>query len=229
MDHSEKLNELAKALAKCQGEILPAIKNKENPAFRSTYVDFFGVWEVAQKPLADNGLSITHSMINVDGRLYNRAMLLHTSGQYLTALVPLLLGKREDMQAIGSCSTYSRRYATCMLLGIVAEVEAKVRDYYSDDDGESACGRGVIPENSTFTVNIPPKNVQTNVTPGNGGRITLDQIKELTLAIDQCLDSAYANGEVCRVAGIPDISKIPSSEFPKALAWVKTLVKKAVK
>lgn len=228
MDHSEQLNELAKALAKCQGEILPAIKNKENPAFRSAYADFFGVWEVAQKPLADNGLSITHSMINVEGRLYNRAMLLHTSGQYLTALVPLLLGKREDMQAIGSCSTYSRRYATCMLLGIVAEVEAKVKDYYSDDDGEAACGRGVVPENSTFTIPVPPKP-QQNVTPGNGGRITLDQIKELTFAINDCSDPVYATAEICKVAGIPDISKIPANRYPEALAWVKTLVKKAVK
>lgn len=225
MDHSEQLNELAKALAKCQGEILPAIKNKENPAFRSPYVDFFGVWEVAQKPLADNSLCLIHTTIIEEGRYYLKSILMHSSGQYISGLVPILLSK-NDMQAIGSATTYAKRYATCSMLGIVAEVEDKVKDYYKDDDGEAAVGRGVVPENSSFTVNVP-KPVQQNVT-GNGGRITLDQIKELTIAVNNCVDPVYAAAEICKADRISDISKIPVSSFSEALAWVKSL-KKAIK
>jgi hypothetical protein len=181
------------------------------------------VWEVAQKPLADNGLCLIHTTIIEEGRYYLKSILMHSSGQYISGLTPLLLAK-NDMQAIGSALSYSKRYATCSMLGIVAEVEDKLKDYYKDDDGEAAVGRGVVPEKSSFE--IDPKKCAVF---GNGGRITLDQIKELTIAINNCFDPAYASSEICKISGITDISKIPANRFPGALEWVRSLSKKAVK
>ena len=45
MRTSEQVNEVAAALAKAQGEMKPALKDSENPHFRSKYADLARVWD----------------------------------------------------------------------------------------------------------------------------------------------------------------------------------------
>ena len=58
IEHSEQINELAKALAAAQAEIEGASKDKTNPHFKSRYADLASVWEACRKPLSKHGLSV---------------------------------------------------------------------------------------------------------------------------------------------------------------------------
>ena len=49
---------LDEALAKAQGEIQTASKDKNNPAFRSKYADLGAVWDACRSALTTNGLSV---------------------------------------------------------------------------------------------------------------------------------------------------------------------------
>ena len=54
LETSEQLNELFTALSRAQGEIRPALKDRENPHLRSKYADLGSVWEACRIPdLAD--------------------------------------------------------------------------------------------------------------------------------------------------------------------------------
>ena len=56
---SPELDQLATALAKAQAQIQPAVKDRQNPAFRSNYADLASVWDACRVALASNGLSVS--------------------------------------------------------------------------------------------------------------------------------------------------------------------------
>lgn len=130
MRTSEQINELAAALAKAQGEIAPAPKEKTNPHFKNRYADLSNIMDVARGPLAKNGLSLIQPLsTNFEhGTVIITTRLMHASGQWLEddlEMVP----KDMSPQAVGSVITYGRRYATASILSIVSE---------EDDDGHAA-------------------------------------------------------------------------------------------
>lgn len=127
---SESIKELAAALAKAQGQLKPAIKDSENPHFKSKYADLGAVWEACRKPLSDNGLSIVQMPTDSSepGRVALTTMLLHTSGEYLISTCSTRL-QQDSAQGVGSALTYLRRYALAAMVGIVADI---------DDDGNAA-------------------------------------------------------------------------------------------
>lgn len=130
MDKSDTITELAKALAKAQGQISPALKDSENPHFRSKYADLSSVWAACRKPLTDNGLSVVQMPVDAPtpGSVALTTLLLHTSGEYISSTVSAPLTK-QDAQGIGSALTYLRRYALSAIIGVVAD---------DDDDGNAA-------------------------------------------------------------------------------------------
>ena len=84
MKSSEHLTELFAALAKAQGQIEGAVKDKTNPAFRSKYADLGACWDACRKPLSDNGLAVVQMPhIGPDGWTLE-TMLTHSSGQWLS-------------------------------------------------------------------------------------------------------------------------------------------------
>lgn len=129
---SESIVELAKALCKVQAVIENAKKDAANPFFKSHYADLSSVWEVARKPLTDNGLSVSQLPGGCDGnKIKVRTILMHTSGEWLCSEfeMPFL---KLDPQSVGSAITYARRYALAAIIGIVAD---------EDDDGNKASGK----------------------------------------------------------------------------------------
>jgi hypothetical protein len=130
MDKSDTIIELAKALAKAQGQIKPAVKDSENPHFRSKYADLSSVWEACRKPLTDNGLSVVQMPVDAPtpGSVALTTLLLHISGEFISSTVSAPLTK-QDAQGIGSALTYLRRYALSAIIGVVAD---------DDDDGNAA-------------------------------------------------------------------------------------------
>ena len=130
METSEQLNELFTALSRAQGEIRPALKDRENPHLRSKYADLGSVWEACRDVLARHGLTVTQWPLSPEGAsgITLMTILGHTSGQYIRAAYTMPVGK-GDAQSHGSALTYARRYALSAVLGIVAD---------DDDDGQAA-------------------------------------------------------------------------------------------
>jgi ERF superfamily len=128
MTTSPTTDALDTALAKAQGEITVAVKDKINPHFKSKYADLASVAEVCRAVLPKHGISVTQWPVHSeDGRLHMVTRLAH-AGQWLQAefSVPV---QKQDAQGYGSAITYLRRFALAAATGVVAD---------EDDDGNAA-------------------------------------------------------------------------------------------
>jgi hypothetical protein len=128
MTTSETINEIAGALAKAQGAMKPAVKDANNPHFKSKYADLASNVEAARAPLAENGIAVLQEATTGDRGISVATRLVHSSGQWIQfdpLTVPL---SKQDAHGVGSALTYARRYALGAALGLVAE----------DDDGNAA-------------------------------------------------------------------------------------------
>lgn len=119
-----QLDKLIPALIKFQSVVKPPAKTKTNPHLQNKYADLADIIEAIREPLSQNGFAFTQ-MVN-GGTLIT--ILMHESGQSLTAETSLMLDK-QTMQGMGSAITYARRYALSAILGIAAD---------DDDDGNGA-------------------------------------------------------------------------------------------
>lgn len=126
---SPEIGELAAALAKAQGQIKEAKRDRENPFFKSSYADLGSVWEACREALSSNGLAVIQTLSGY-GKL--RTTLAHSSGQWIVSLYPINPVK-DDPQGLGSAVTYARRYAMAAIVGVAPAGE--------DDDAERAQGR----------------------------------------------------------------------------------------
>lgn len=138
---SNGIDQITAALSAFQGEVKQPELNKENPYFKSRYVDLSGVLKAAQPILAKHGLCVAQ-IIN-GGDLIT--LLSHKSGQWFKSICPI--GNYKNQQERGSAITYTKRYAICAILGIAAD---------TDDDGNSATdadkksgGMGKAPQSSS--------------------------------------------------------------------------------
>lgn len=161
MEKSDTIKELAIALAKAQGQIKPALKDSENPHFRSKYADLSSVWDACRKPLTDNGLSVVQMPVDAPtpGSVALTTLLLHISGEYISSTVSAPLTK-QDAQGIGSALTYLRRYALSAIIGVVADI---------DDDGNAASQR---PMNGGATYNQAPARPAAPQKPAHAATAT---------------------------------------------------------
>lgn len=124
---SEQINELATALAKAQTEIKPALKDSDNPFFKSKYADLAAVQAACMPYLTKNGLSVVQQVNYVNNETILETTLMHSSGQWIKAIAPVKPTK-NDPQGLGSALTYMRRYSLAALVGVSQE----------DDDGNAA-------------------------------------------------------------------------------------------
>jgi len=123
----QAIDKLAEALAVAQAEMEAAVKDSNNPFFKSAYADLNSVIQAIKKPLANNGLSYTQLLTTANTV---KTILMHKSGQFLVSEMPLI-NTKGDMQGLGSAVTYARRYTLQAIVGLSAE----------DDDGNQASGK----------------------------------------------------------------------------------------
>ena len=134
MEHSESIKNLAKALAKFQGEVKDPAKNEKNPFFKSKYVPLDALIEAVRPTLSANGLSIIQ-MPSGDGKTISlKTIILHESGEWIESDLFSLVIAKADAQGAGSGVTYARRYQ----LGAVLNI-----GWTDDDDGNSISGHEV--------------------------------------------------------------------------------------
>ncbi|MFH0938953.1 MAG: ERF family protein [Planctomycetota bacterium] len=125
---SEAIDQLATALSQAQGEIVGAQMNSVNPFFKSKYADLGAVIEAAKPALLKNGLAVSQLLTSTDGRIGLTTILMHKSGQWISAEISMPLESekgRSLSQSIGASITYLRRYAYAAIVGV-----------YSDEDND---------------------------------------------------------------------------------------------
>jgi len=139
-----ELDKLAKALAAFQAEA-PIVAKSHTASVRSekgsysyTYADLADVSAAAMPLLSKHGLSFT--CLPGPGELVG--MLLHSSGQSLSARLPI---GGNSPQQLGSSLTYMRRYLFGCMTGIVTD---------DDDDGQLASKQRTRPTPPP----VPPAN-----------------------------------------------------------------------
>lgn len=147
MNRSESIAKIASALVKAQAEMGNAVKDSKNPFFKSKYADLNAVREACMPALNKHGVSVIQPTSVIDGKLYVETVLLHESGEFLSGLYEVVVGKQNDPQALGAAISYSRRYGLQSMVNIGA----------SDDDAESAV------ERSSFKSTAPAKSLDIEV------------------------------------------------------------------
>ncbi len=132
-NRSEGIGALAAALSKAQGMIKGAIKDSENPFFKSSYADLSSVWDACREPLSVNGLAVVQVPHESSDMVIIETFLIHSSGEWISGKISMKPVK-TDPQSWGSCLTYARRYSLSAIVGI-APLESE------DDDGNLASGK----------------------------------------------------------------------------------------
>lgn len=122
------LGKLTEALAKAQALIAPPKKTRkvdfvyEGKRTFYMYADLADVIACSVKALSDNGLCVTHQVIEREPNVFTlRTILLHTSGEFLESSFPIPDPLKGKPQGFASILTFWRRYAYCGLVGIAAE------------------------------------------------------------------------------------------------------------
>lgn len=127
MKHSETINEIMPALIKAKTEMGKAIRNAENPHFKSAYITLDGVINAAEPALLKNGIMPVQAPEATESGTVLHTRLVHVSGQWIGSTYPVHPVK-PGPQNEGSALTYARRYALMSMLDMAPE----------DDDGNAA-------------------------------------------------------------------------------------------
>lgn len=155
---SSEIGLLAEALAKAQGKMTGALKDANNPFFKSRYADLASVWDAVRKPLSDNGLAVIQTTADSGFSPVVKiiTILAHSSGQWIRGELLVNPGK-NDAQAMGSAITYGRRYALQAIAGVAPE----------DDDGNLASAKTEAPPMTPMapTACAPKATEKTKKTP----------------------------------------------------------------
>lgn len=125
--------EIFKALVKAQLEIKPPVKDSFNKGYGSKYCSIDAIYDAIRKPLADNGLFITHSVEILEGAPLLRTAIIHVSGDTISNLVPVKMEKATS-QGVGSALTYARRYGIACLLGLPSDEDDDGHGLLKDED-----------------------------------------------------------------------------------------------
>lgn len=138
MNTSEKISELAAALAKAQGQMGHATKDRTNPAFKARYADLASVIDACRDALAANGLAVMQGIAIADGVVHVGTRLVHASGEWAECVVSIV-PVDQRAHAIGSAITYGRRYGLSAMVGVAPD----------DDDGQAAVSNTRVPASFT--------------------------------------------------------------------------------
>ncbi|MFW9875229.1 MAG: ERF family protein [Candidatus Thorarchaeota archaeon] len=130
------LANLAKAMAKAQGNIKAAIKDEANPYFKSSYATLASVYNACREELSKNGIAVFQHAHNRESAVIVTTRIIHgESGEWMQSSI---YGRptKPDIQSIGSVITYLRRYSLSTIVGVPAD----------DDDSATAVNGNNIPE-----------------------------------------------------------------------------------
>lgn len=213
MAQSDSIAALAAALVKAQAALEPAVKDSENPFFKSKYADLGEVWRVVQAAFGPQGLAIVQvPETQENGAVSLTTMLMHSSGEWVSGTMPVRVVK-DDPQGVGSGITYARRYALAAMCGVVAE---------TDDDGEAAMGRN---GRNSGSYNQPQAPAAPQVpTIGPTGVKALGALTALVAAAranDKETEWAMVMAEIGRRYGLRKAGDMTQAQAAEIEDWLK--------
>lgn len=126
MNRSDSIASLAAALAKANLEMSNPAFDKKNSHFNNGYASLAAVLNAIRKPLATHGISLLQTISTEPGSVTITTSLLHASGEWISADVAVAVPNNATAQAVGSATTYMRRYSALSICGIAGD----------DDDAE---------------------------------------------------------------------------------------------
>lgn len=126
---SPETGELTAALAKAQAEYQHVALDSANPHFRSKFSSYAQCCDSLRGPLTKHGIALPDFRPGLAGSQWILlGTLRHSSGQFITGIAPLLMGK-NDMQSFGAAMTYAKR---TLLMALTGGFSGE-----PDDDGNS--------------------------------------------------------------------------------------------
>lgn len=208
MNTSESILKIAPALLKAQKGLQAALKTSTNPHFNSKFADLKSVIEVAQPALNDNGIAFLQPLSFNENRVCITTVLLHESGEWLsdTLEVPLV---KMDAQAVGSATTYGKRYSLQAFLGIRSE----------DDDGQSASEPvQQKAEIKKFPAPAPPKTLKAALVESNQFITEEQRLYFIEVATKRGRTKQDIVAAL-KAAGISKTDQIPSESYESWISW----------
>jgi hypothetical protein len=124
------------AMAEMQCNIPTVFEGAVNLHTGNAYATLDDITRTLKPIMQRHGFAITFKVENADKAIKVTGILMHRDGhrEETTMSLPVDIGKgRNDVQAVGSSTTYGKRYVMCALLNITTG-ESR------DDDGQSAGG-----------------------------------------------------------------------------------------
>ena len=179
---------LGEALLKFKETELKVVKNAKNSFYaNSEYTDINNVLRTIQPTLNKLGIVIVQSVqvTELGDVLNTKVFMSHDVKDCMESNVRLVMPQgKVNMQSLGGCVTYARRY------GIVSMLSLEAIGQDADDDGETAVGRSKKP-------NTPPvKNAYNKpLTPSQKRSVEVNVMKAE-------LDQAKADGDLNKATQI---------------------------
>jgi hypothetical protein len=134
MKTSTSIIKIAPALLAAQKKMGAAKKDAINPFFHSNYADLGSVMEVCKEPLNEQGIAILQPLESDEHGVYVETVLLHESGEWMSAGLRIAPKSETNPQDQGSAISYARRYGLQSFGFIPAE----------DDDAEKAAEKATV-------------------------------------------------------------------------------------
>lgn len=157
------------ALAAAQSEMGRALKDTNNPHFKSKYADLASVMDACMPALTKHGIAVLQPAYDDETGRYIKTIFVHgESGETVECRVPLIVSK-NDMQGYGSASTYARRYGLMGMAGIAPE----------DDDGNAAAKAPPRQEDARPAAPAIPHHAIETAKQSLLNADTLDQLRDI--------------------------------------------------
>jgi hypothetical protein len=130
MERSEQVGDLIVALAKAQAEFTFASKDSSNPAYNAKYADLAANISAVRPALSKHGIALMQfDQADITRQTASVTTALHHGEQWISVTVEAPAAGRSgfNVQSLGACWTYLRRYTLQAICGLASD----------DDDGNS--------------------------------------------------------------------------------------------
>lgn len=126
-----------KAFANFQANVGGVEKDGENSYLKSKYATIESILSVLRPALSANGLSFSQSIESIENGYRVSTVVRHEEGYCEVIKFDAIVPPVKDAQAMGSLTTYLKRYSLVSAFGLSTE----------DDDGQSASASQIHQEN----------------------------------------------------------------------------------
>jgi hypothetical protein len=180
------MKELFSAMALAFPKIEGAIKDCNNPYFKSKYADLSSVVAAIKPALGEHGLCFVQHVHSTPNFASVETVILHSSGESMSCGITSVPIGKLDAQGYGSALTYARRYSLSAAFGVAPE----------DDDGNLACKKNEAKEQKPPVDDDKPAKTYEKLSP--------KEIKSLSAKVcssledDQALNCVLNEDEMVR-------------------------------